>query len=95
LFGSHLSIAGSMHLALLSAESYGMETVQVFTKNQQQWQAKPLDEAVIGEFRRQAERLEYGHIVAHDSYLINMAAADEGLWEKSIAAFAEELRRCV
>ena len=50
MFGSHLSISGGMHLALLAAEGYGMETVQVFTKNQQQWTAKPLEQAVGGKF---------------------------------------------
>jgi deoxyribonuclease-4 len=94
MFGSHLSIAGGMHNALLQAETYGMETVQVFTKNQQQWAARPLDPAVIGEFRSHAERLGFGHIVAHDSYLINLAAQDEALWEKSVAAFAHEMERC-
>ena len=74
MFGSHLSIAGGMSNALLSAEKYGMDTVQVFTKNQQQWRAKPLEEAVINEFRSHADRLSYAHIVAHDSYLINLAS---------------------
>jgi deoxyribonuclease IV len=32
MFGSHLSIAGGLHNALLAAEKYAMETVQVFTK---------------------------------------------------------------
>ena len=50
MFGSHLSIAGGMHNALLSAEKYEMDTVQVFTKNQQQWKVKPLEESVIGEW---------------------------------------------
>lgn len=94
MFGSHLSIAGSMHKALLSAEGYGMETVQVFTKSPQLWRVKPLDEEGIGAFRSHAERLGYGQIVAHDSYLINLAAPSEELWEKSIEAFAEEMRRC-
>ncbi len=93
MFGSHLSIAGSMHKALLAAETYGMETVQVFTKNQQQWKARPLDEPIIKEFRTHADRLGYAHIVAHDSYLINFAAQDPLLWEKSIEAFLEEMRR--
>jgi hypothetical protein len=41
MFGSHLSIAGSMHKARLSAGSYGMETVQVFTSKQaeREWAA--------------------------------------------------------
>jgi deoxyribonuclease-4 len=71
-----------------------METVQVFTKNQQQWKARPLDESVIKEFRTHAERLGYEQIVAHDSYLINLASPGAELWEKSIEAFAEEMRRC-
>ncbi len=94
MFGSHLSIAGAMHNALLDAEKYGMETVQVFTKNQQQWHAKPLDDAVIRGFRTHAERLKFNHIVAHDSYLINLGATNPELWQKSIDAFAEEMRRC-
>lgn len=49
---------------------------------------------MIGEFRTQAQRLGYGHIVAHDSYLINLAAPGAELWEKSIEAFEEEMRRC-
>ncbi len=94
MFGSHLSIAGGMHLALLAAEGYGMETVQVFTKNQQQWKAKPLEEGVIREFRNHAERLGYGHVVSHDSYLINLAAKEDFLWERSIEAFVDEMQRC-
>jgi len=94
MFGSHLSIAGGMHNALVAAEGYGMETVQVFTKNQQQWAARPLDLDVITTFRGHMERLRYGHVVAHDSYLINLAAPADALWEKSIAAFAHEMERC-
>jgi deoxyribonuclease-4 len=94
MFGSHLSISGGLHNALLAAESFGMQTVQVFTKNQQQWQAKPLDPAAVSSFKSHADRLGFRHIVAHDSYLINLAAQDPVLWEKSIAAFADEMRRC-
>ena len=94
MFGSHLSIAGGLHKALLAAEGYGMDTVQVFTKNQQQWRAKPLEPEEIALFRQHADRLGFRQIVAHASYLINLAAIDEGLWKKSIAAFAEEMDRC-
>src|SRR5262245_34491682 len=37
LFGAHLSISGGLHNALLAAEKWGMDTVQIFTKNQMQW----------------------------------------------------------
>jgi len=94
MYGSHLSIAGSMHKAILHAESLGMETVQVFTKNQQQWQAKPLDPAAVADWKRELARMAFQHVVAHDSYLINLAAANDALREKSIAAFSAELQRC-
>jgi deoxyribonuclease IV len=94
MFGSHLSISGGMENALLAAEKLALQTVQVFTKNQQQWAAKPLDDSAIKTFRTHADRLGYQKIVAHDSYLINLATADPLLWEKSIAAFREEMRRC-
>ena len=94
MFGSHLSIAGGMHNALLAAEKLRLETVQVFTKNQQQWVAKPLEEGAIKEFRSHAERLGFGKIVSHASYLINLAAIDDGLWRKSMDAFVDEMRRC-
>lgn len=95
MFGSHLSIAGGMHNALLAAEAFGFDTVQVFTKNQQQWAAPPLADAAVCTWKDHCGRLKYAHTVSHDSYLINLASQDAALWAKSIDAFAEELRRCV
>src|SRR5215218_2797224 len=94
MFGSHLSIAGGMHNALLEAEKLKCDTVQVFTKNQKQWAAKPLEAGAIAEFRSHVERLKFSKVVAHDSYLINLAAADAGMWAKSVEAFGIEMERC-
>ncbi len=94
MFGSHLSISGGMHHALTSAEQLGFETVQVFTKNQQQWKCKPLDPAAIAAWAAELDRLRFQHTVSHDSYLINLASADDVLWNKSIDLFVEELTRC-
>jgi deoxyribonuclease-4 len=84
-----------MHNALLKAEALGCETVQVFTKNQQQWKAKPLEAEAIENWGRERERLEFKQTVSHDSYLINLASPDDALWEKSIETFVEELWRCL
>lgn len=94
MFGSHLSIAGGMHNALLEAEKLKLGTVQVFTKNQAQWVAKPLADDAIATWRTHADRLGFKRIVAHDSYLINLAAKDDALWNKSIDAFEVEMQRC-
>jgi deoxyribonuclease-4 len=94
MFGSHLSIAGGMHNALLEAEKLGFDTVQVFTKNQQQWKCKPLEKPAIDEWATHCKRLKFKQTVSHDSYLINLASADETLWRKSIDLFIEEITRC-
>jgi deoxyribonuclease-4 len=94
MFGSHLSIAGGMHLALLKAEQYQMDTVQVFTKNQQQWKCSPLSAEAICDWKSHCKRLKFKKTVSHDSYLINLAAIDEAIWLKSVDLFVEELSRC-
>jgi deoxyribonuclease-4 len=94
MFGSHLSIAGGLHNALLSAEQLGLDTVQVFTKNQQQWACPPLTEQAATEWKQHLARLRFEKTVSHDSYLINLAAIDPVIRGKSIALFAEEIARC-
>ena len=84
-----------MHNALLAAEKLGMATVQVFTKNQQQWKCRPLEDGCVESWRRECTRLKFEETVSHDSYLINLASPDEELWRKSVDLFIEELKRCV
>lgn len=94
MFGSHLSIAGGMHKAVVSAQALGLDTVQVFTKNQQQWKCKPLEPSAIDEWTAHCAAAGFTQTVSHDSYLINLASPDETLWRKSIDLFIEEIRRC-
>jgi deoxyribonuclease-4 len=94
MFGSHLSIAGGIHNALLAAERLGMSCVQVFTKNQQQWSFAPLASENIEQWKLHCRRLKFQQTVSHDSYLINLASPDPALRQKSIALFIEEVSRC-
>ncbi len=94
MFGSHLSIAGGMTNALAEARELHLQTVQVFTRNQQQWAAPPLAPETTAAFRSQLADLGFDQVVAHDSYLINLATTDAELRQKSIAAFTHELERC-
>src|SRR5947209_14663835 len=72
-----------------------MDTIQVFTKNQQQWRCRPLEPAVISQWASERDRLKFRHTVSHDSYLINLASTDDALWRKSVELFVEGLSRCV
>ncbi len=93
-FGAHMSTSGGLHKAFALGEQAGCDTIQIFSKNQQQWRAKPLTDNDIAQWKAEQERCGLGPVVVHDSYLINLASPKDDLWEKSIAAFAEELERC-
>lgn len=94
LIGAHMSIAGGMHLAFARGEEAGCAAIQVFTKNASQWRGKPILPAEADAFRQAWQASSIGPVIAHDSYLINLAAPDEAMWRKSIAAFRDEMERC-
>ena len=94
MFGSHLSIAGGLHNAVEAARALSLQTVQVFTKNQQQWRCPPLESQSIRAFRDACEAAGFARTVSHDSYLINLASPDADLLRKSLDLFVEEIRRC-
>jgi deoxyribonuclease-4 len=93
LLGAHMSIAGGCHNALLIAQKYGCDTVQLFTKNANQWRGKELTEDDVGLFRKTRRHTKLRPAMAHDSYLINLASPDETLHRRSIEALIDEMQR--
>jgi deoxyribonuclease-4 len=93
LFGAHMSIAGGYHKALLDAQTHGCETVQLFTKNNNQWHAKDLTDNDIRIFKKTMRQTRLRFPMAHDCYLINLASPDAALYRKSIEAFVIEVQR--
>lgn len=93
LFGAHMSIAGGLHNAVTAAVEHDCGTLQIFSKNASQWAAKPLQEPDVATFRKAVKNAKLKFVTAHDSYLINLASPDDGLYRKSIAAFVDEIER--
>jgi deoxyribonuclease-4 len=91
--GAHMSIAGGVSYALERAASVKSNAVQVFTKNNRQWQGMPLAQADVDRWNEQKPIHQIEDAVSHASYLINLASPKEPLWEKSIAAHQDELQR--
>lgn len=94
--GAHVSAAGGVDRAVARAVEIGADAFALFTKNQRQWRAKPLEEATIAAFQRACREHGFApkQILPHDSYLINLGHPDpEGL-RKSREAFIDEFRRC-
>lgn len=93
LLGAHMSIAGGYYKAVEAAARCQMDVVQLFTKNNNQWHAKPLVDDDVQRFQQALADHGIRHPLAHDSYLINLAAPDPALWKKSVEALRDELLR--
>jgi deoxyribonuclease IV len=92
--GAHISISGGVDKAVGRGQAVGCEAMQIFTKNANQWQAKPLSPAEIQGFRNGCATAGIAPVIAHSAYLINLAAPDEALYERSIQGLLDELQRC-
>jgi deoxyribonuclease-4 len=91
--GAHVSIAGGLPRAVDRAQATGCDALQVFTKSAGQWRARPLPAAEIALFRRRVDETGIHPVVAHNSYLINIATASPALRAQSLASLGEELDR--
>ena len=94
ILGAHMSIAGGVGEALTRGKQAGCECIQIFTKSSRQWASKPYSQEEIENFKRNQIETGIEVVIAHDSYLVNLAAPDEALRVKSVRAFIDELNRC-
>jgi deoxyribonuclease-4 len=94
--GAHVSASGGVFNAPLNAMKIGAKAFALFTKNQKQWTAKPLEDETIGLFKDNLAQsgIQPCHILPHDSYLINLGHPEEEKRVKSLEAFIDELKRC-
>ncbi len=92
--GAHVSVQGGVEKAPLRGKAIGATAIQVFTKTPSQWREPIISMESFAAFRKECERLQLSSIVAHDSYLINLASPDPTLSARSEASFVAELRRC-
>jgi deoxyribonuclease-4 len=93
--GAHVSTAGGVQNSPGRGEDIGARCIQIFTRNQMSWKAKPLSEEEVNGFMD--GRSEHGieTVMSHDSYLINLASPDPDKCRKSIETFEVELERCI
>jgi deoxyribonuclease-4 len=94
LLGAHVSTAGGVDLAPARARAIGATAMQVFTKTPNQWREPAIGPALARRFRAEVRQSGVHAVLAHDSYLINLASPDPQLSARSIASFTAELRRC-
>jgi len=93
--GFHAPIKGGLHEALIVARDTGCDTVQIFSRNPRGWLAKPLTAEDVTLFRKTRLVTKISPVAIHCNYLVNLAAADELLLQKSRISFREELQRAL
>lgn len=92
--GAHESVSKGLHKAFDRIDSVGGESLQIFTRNQRQWNPKPLTAEEIDNYKDARERHGGMVVASHASYLVNLASGKDELRKKSIDSFVQELQRC-
>src|SRR3989304_1752781 len=91
--GVHVSIAGKLSQAVERAQALGCDTMQIFSRSPRGWDAKPFDPEELTRFRELRKKAEITPLAVHGSYLINLASVVPALYNRSVKAFIEELKR--
>ncbi len=93
--GLHVSIAGTIDLAVDRAKQSNCDTFQVFTRNPRGWKYTVLDPGEVGDFKEKLKTSGIGPPISHMPYLPNLACPEDGVYEKSVATLVAEVDRCV
>jgi len=93
--GFHAPIKGGVHNALIVAKETGCDTVQLFSRNPRGWMAKPLTLEDVLLFRKTRRLTKISPVLIHCNYLVNLAAADDLMLQKSRESFREEVERAL
>jgi len=88
-----MSIGGGFFKALLRGKELECTTIQIFTKNSNQWYAKELTSEDVVKFKNTQKETKIKPVVTHDSYLINVGSKDKELLKKSQESLLLELTR--
>lgn len=89
--GVHTSIAGGVHLSLQRARDLGCNTAQIFSHNPRQWAVSDIPPGTAAAFRELRKTFDIQPVFVHASYLINLAAADRSILERSMHLLKREL----
>ena len=94
--GAHVSISGSLDLAVDNAVERECNAFQIFTRNPRSWFAKDLDPVQVKKFKEKLQKsgIERMATCAHMPYLPNLSSPDEDGYQKSIKSMTQEIERC-
>ena len=83
-FGAHMSSSGGIDTAIDRIEAVGGDCVQVFTQSPRMWRPTNHKPEAIERFHARRAEAGIGGVVCHALYLVNLAAPDDAIYEKSV-----------
>jgi deoxyribonuclease-4 len=86
LIGAHVSSSGGIDKAVGRGVEIGADAIQVFTQSPRTWRPTNHDPASFERFREGRAEAGIGAVLCHALYLCNLAAPDDGVYERSVAA---------
>lgn len=91
--GAHMSTSGGLWKAIDRGEQISCESIQIFTKSNRSWKAKPIADEIRDKFINRKDETPIAPIFVHASYLINLASFDQEKYQKSFNGMIDELQR--
>ncbi|HNX81033.1 MAG TPA: deoxyribonuclease IV [Candidatus Omnitrophota bacterium] len=92
ILGVHTSTQGGIQNAILRAHELGCNTLQIFSRNPQQWRSVALDAGRVAEFRFFRKEYHIDPVFIHIPYLINLASPNPRLYKASVQAYIEDIQ---
>ena len=93
MLGAHLSVSQGYDELFLAADKIGCEAVQIFAKNQRQWENKPIEASSASSFREKRAKSNVQYANVHASYLLNLVTPDDKVFNKSVASLLDDMNR--
>ena len=91
--GVHVSIAGKIYEALERGKALKCNAIQIFSRNPRGWQVQDFDKSDLSKFSELKVKYNISPVAVHIPYIINLATPDDELYERSITAYIEDIRR--
>ena len=91
--GSHISIAKGFKKAAQISVDIGANTFQFFSRNPRGGNAKEFNENDMAAFQKIREENNFGKLLAHAPYTMNLAAANEDTYEFAKMVIREDVKR--
>lgn len=91
--GAHVSIAKGFKKAAQISVDIGANTFQFFSRNPRGGNAKEFNEKDMEAFQKIREENNFGKLLAHAPYTMNLAAANEDTYEFAKMVIREDVKR--